>query len=105
MFGKPEWFVDKTFGWGLVPVTWQGWAYTFAWCGVIATPFVVLLTQHKPSSAAIWMVAGIVALVWDVWQIKKRRQADLAKSREPDLYINDDGASLETRSFDMKLKR
>ena len=30
MFGKPNWFRPKTFGWGLTPITWQGWAYTAA---------------------------------------------------------------------------
>ena len=24
MFGKPQWFRPKAFGWGLVPITWQG---------------------------------------------------------------------------------
>lgn len=27
MIGKPEWFKKKKFGWGLTPVTWQGWVY------------------------------------------------------------------------------
>ena len=24
MFGKPEWFREKTWGWGLTPTKWQG---------------------------------------------------------------------------------
>lgn len=29
MIGKPEWFTYKVFGWGIMPRTWQGFAYVF----------------------------------------------------------------------------
>lgn len=29
MIGKPEWFTCKVFGWGIMPGTWQGFAYVF----------------------------------------------------------------------------
>ena len=29
MIGKPEWFTYKIFGWGIMPKTWQGFAYVF----------------------------------------------------------------------------
>ena len=29
MIVKPEWFTYKIFGWGIMPKTWQGFAYVF----------------------------------------------------------------------------
>ena len=66
MFGKPEWFVPKKFGWGLRPVTKEGWMYTVAWCGVLCLPFVGLLLMEKWLEAIIWIVAMIAFLLVDV---------------------------------------
>jgi hypothetical protein len=106
MFGKPEWFRDKTFGWGLTPITWQGWLYTLAWMGVIAGPFVLLLSRENPLGAGTWMTAMIAALVWDVWMIKRARQAALKPpvKNEPVLYIGDD-EQLSTKNLDLQLRR
>ena len=35
MFGKPQWFREKKLGWGLTPVTWQGWVYALVWAAVL----------------------------------------------------------------------
>jgi hypothetical protein len=43
MFGKPQWFVRRKYlGWGLMPVTWQGWAYML----VLVAP--IVLAQYIP---------------------------------------------------------
>ncbi len=36
MIGKKEWFTTKRyFGWGLRPVTWQGWVYVGGYLAVL----------------------------------------------------------------------
>lgn len=81
MFGKPEWFVPKTFGWGLTPVTWQGWVYAFVWALVIALPFNLLLFTRENGiiEACVWMFAMIALVFYDVRLIlraMKRREED-----------------------------
>ncbi|MDX1944463.1 MAG: hypothetical protein SFU86_03580 [Pirellulaceae bacterium] len=66
MFGQPEWFRRKTVGWGLVPISWQGWAYTGAWGASIVAPFALLLTRQQPVEATIWMGLGLAGLLLDV---------------------------------------
>lgn len=114
MFGKPEWFRDKKVGWGLVPVTWQGWLYSAAWGGIIAGPFAVLLARtddvemsYRLTSAGVWLAATIAGLVWDVWQIKRARNAPpVAVKKEPVLYIGDDDVkSVSTKNLDLQLRR
>jgi hypothetical protein len=120
MFGKPSWFVPKSFGWGLHPVTWQGWAYTFAWVGVIAVPFVVLLTREsqggglKVFEASIWLMATISALFYDVYlilgQIRGGKKSTTpatspaAKPVDDALYIGDDTEPVATRHFQLRRK-
>ena len=69
MFGKPEWFVPKKFGWGLRPVTKEGWIYAGAWFAVLCLPFVGLLMIGKWLEAVIWIIAMILFLLVDVKMI------------------------------------
>src|SRR5256885_14553990 len=69
MFGKPHWFKPKTFGWGLVPVTWQGWGYAGGWAAAIALPFLLLVERHQPLEATAWLALAIRGLTCDVWEI------------------------------------
>lgn len=39
---KP-WFVPKKYGYGLTPVTWEGWVCTFA-CAVACIGFILLIS-------------------------------------------------------------
>lgn len=107
MFGKPEWFRDKAIGWGLRPVTWQGWVYTLIWGAVIAGPFTLLIGQSNVVGAGVWLTAMISGLVYDVWQIKRARHAPaVAKKKEPVLYIGDEDASqVSTKNLDLQLRR
>jgi len=72
MFGKPHWFKPKTFGWGLTPITWQGWIYTLIWTAVLVVPFILLQSRFQFVEAFIWLTASIVALTLDVWHIRKK---------------------------------
>jgi hypothetical protein len=115
MFGKPQWFRPKAIGWGLTPISWQGWFYTAIWVTAIAGPFVLLLGRHQPLEALTWMGLGIGALAYDVRQIllsMKQPQTALAGGPPPKrednvLYIMDDSqahARVATRGFNLQTK-
>jgi hypothetical protein len=69
VFGKPHWFRAKAFGWGLIPIRWQGWAYTGAWASAIALPFLLLLARRQPLEALSWIAILVAGLGYDVWLI------------------------------------
>jgi hypothetical protein len=69
MFGKPRWFKPKRFGWGLTPVSWQGWIYVLVWIVVLLIPYLCCLY-----AAGLWPATGlefflIALLAADTWQI------------------------------------
>lgn len=105
MFGKPQWFRDKKIGWGLVPITWQGWAYTGIWSLVIAIPFLVMVLafSNRIPEAIIWLGASIVALVFDVRKIKKAKRDE---ERSKLMFIGDDegDAHVATRNYDLHVR-
>jgi hypothetical protein len=119
MFGKPNWFIPKTSGWGLRPITWQGWAYTLGWAGVIAVPFLILLLRphaggFRVAEAGIWMLASMSALFFDVRLIRQQLlgtgpkpavvPATAAKPVSDILYIGDDKEPIATRNFQLRRK-
>jgi len=69
MFGKPQWFRPKSFGWGLTPITWEGWVYTLVWAVVLLGPFLWLLWRAGIRTASIVETGLIVVLLVDTWQI------------------------------------
>src|SRR5262245_56698102 len=98
MFGKPQWFRPKSRGWGLVPITWQGWTYTGAWVVAIGLPFLLLIGRHQALEAMTWMGISLSALTYDVWQILRAIRgpkvggaaaAAVAKGDDNILYILD----------------
>jgi len=113
MFGKPEWFRDKKVGWGLVPVSWQGWAYATGWGAAIAGPFAMLLARsdgtsmsYRLASAGVWLAVATAGFLWDVRQIKRARQLPVVAKKEPVLYIGDDDAKgVSTKNLDLQLRR
>ncbi|MCA9269234.1 MAG: hypothetical protein KDA41_12220 [Planctomycetales bacterium] len=97
MFGKPEWFKPKTFGWGLTPVTWQGWVYTLIWLIALTLPFNLLLWVRGAPEAVIWLVAGIAFLCFDVYLILKAMHR---KEEEKEVFMIMDEE--ETRRDEIK---
>jgi hypothetical protein len=76
LLGRPEWFARKQRGWGIAPVTWQGWGYAVTWSLVIGVPFLVLLlARHRAPEAAIWLVGSLGMMVWDVRKLAGRLAA------------------------------
>ena len=55
------WFKRKTYGWGWVPVTWQGWAVTIGY--VVIVLFLVLNREESipgnPDSGSNFLVLGL----------------------------------------------
>jgi hypothetical protein len=51
------WFGPKRFGWGLTPVSWEGWALTGAYIALIVT-LGSLLAPGQP-----WLFGAIFAVV------------------------------------------
>ena len=109
MFGKPAWFREKQFGWGLIPVRWQGWLYAATWLFVLIAPFLLLLFRMQAIQAVVWMLVMMTALFADVRSILKamRREATAPPqpATTPLLYIDDDKTPVVTRNFDLQLRR
>lgn len=74
MIGKPEWFTRRKWaGWGLFPVTWQGWLYVAVFVAAIFG------TQFIPAGDTMRMTAlGIVglALIADTADMMFRMKKD-----------------------------
>ena len=107
MFGKPNWFRPKTFGWGLTPITWQGWAYSAVWAGLLAAPFSLLLMRHQWMEGLTWLGCGVGLLVYDVRSILNAMKPPIVKKPQDDvLYIGPESGAAEfaTRKFDMRLR-
>lgn len=59
------WFRPKLFGWGAVPVTWQGWALTFA---MVAAAIVVTRLAEVRGLELLLPLAPLVAVFsWLCW--------------------------------------
>ena len=104
MFGNPDWFREKKIGWGLTPISWQGWIYSAIWAAIITSPFVALLGYRLVPEALMWMAASVGALVWDVRQILRAMRSAV---QHEVFIIDDDGngsSRLVTRNFDMQLR-
>ena len=102
MFGKPEWFQEKVWGWGVTPATWQGWTYTAAWAAITFIPYVGFQLSGRQPEALIWLAAMIVGLVWDVRKILAAKHPQPAQDV---LYIGDDDDSVQTSKLDLRLRR
>lgn len=109
MFGKPQWFREKKLGWGLTPVTWQGWVYALVWAAVLVVPFLILIFlpidghAGRMWEAGVWLIVSIGAMILDVKGILKaiRKSEDDANL----LYIGDENAEshVTTRNYDLHI--
>lgn len=64
MIGKSHWFKRRKYsGWGVVPATWQGWAYT----AVMISPLILLsftqVNETVPAILIIWFIIFSVDMV------------------------------------------
>jgi uncharacterized membrane protein YhhN len=57
----PYWFAPKRYGYGAVPITWQGWALTIGF--VLACLADALLFVHKPLVFAALLVPFTVTFI------------------------------------------
>ena len=112
MFGKPHWFRKKTVGWGLTPVTFQGWAYAGVWAAILVLPFAMLVMRHQPVEGLIWLAAAGGFLIYDIRHImvamKPPAPPEPAENAEDVLYIGDEEPPVDrlaTRNFDFQLRR
>ena len=104
MFGKPDWFKKKRFGWGITPIRWQGWVYTATWIGVLIIPFLLLIGQHLMVESLLWLIAAMGTFVWDVRQILSAMRS---VAKDDVLYIGESETPSEqfpTRNFEFRLR-
>jgi len=47
MTEKKLWFRRKTYGWGWVPITWQGWALVFGYV-ILVVGFALTIDESSP---------------------------------------------------------
>jgi hypothetical protein len=70
------WFRPKTYGYGAMPVTWEGWAVIGAAVIVIAAAAVLILSFGQHSSSAYIAFFAVEALVIAALWIVCRRKTD-----------------------------
>jgi hypothetical protein len=59
------WFRPKLFGWGAVPVTWQGWAATFTM--IVAATAVARFAEVRDLALLVLLVPLVAAFSWLCW--------------------------------------
>ncbi|MES2987481.1 MAG: hypothetical protein V4808_06225 [Pseudomonadota bacterium] len=59
------WFVPKAYGYGAVPVTWQGWLATSAL--VLAAGLIANVAQHRSDAWLGLLVPLIFGFIWLCW--------------------------------------
>jgi hypothetical protein len=109
MFGKPAWFRKRTVRWGLRPVSWKGWLYAAVWVAVIGVPFIGLVANHLFFESVVWVVVMMLALVWDVRQVRREMDAVQGDSSPEVMVIDEhtepDPSYFATRSYDFRLRQ
>lgn len=105
MFGKPEWFRERLYGWTLQPITKQGWIYFGLWLAAILLPAFTLLLLSKRWEAGIWLCFSIIGLLRDQRLILLALRPPAEKPVDNVLYIDDDQTPVGTRNFDLHLRR
>lgn len=57
------WFRQKTFGFGAMPTTWQGWALTFFSCAGLFGIVLCGPAIRDNAWRALWIIMGSAAIV------------------------------------------
>lgn len=59
------WFAPKAFGWGAVPVTWQGWVTTLAFVCIAAA--IANIAEHRGPVWLVFLAPLIAVFIWLTW--------------------------------------
>jgi len=73
MIGKAKWFTLRKYtGWGLTPITWQGWLYTFLLVAPIAILESIPVAQNfKNIFSTVWIILFLADIFHIMLQLKK----------------------------------
>lgn len=64
MIGKKEWFKRRKYsGWGVVPATWQGWAYTAVMISPLAVLSFMQVNGAVPAVLIVWFIVFALDMV------------------------------------------
>lgn len=79
MIGKQSWFRPRKYtGWGLTPVTWQGWVYIFGFILPIAIINSISIDQNiKNIFTIVWTGVLLADITHIMFQIKKDERESL----------------------------
>ncbi|HTB22182.1 MAG TPA: hypothetical protein VK914_05710 [bacterium] len=67
MFGRPEWFTYRTFGWGIKAKTWQGWVYLGVFVALIVGPnFLPIGPSLKSMITKVVLALGLIDVI-TIW--------------------------------------
>ena len=69
MFRKTEWFRPKRLGWGIFPITWQGWVYTMFWAFALTIPLLAATLAEMWFWGSFVFTAVLVLIIRDVKKI------------------------------------
>ena len=63
MADGPEWFAPKRYGFGAVPITWQGWAITIGFAAILVALSMALRRHPVQLIAAIVPIATVFIVI------------------------------------------
>ncbi|NUQ18257.1 MAG: hypothetical protein HOP95_07365 [Sphingomonas sp.] len=63
MSDGPDWFAPKRYGFGSVPVTWQGWAITLGFVAIIVALAVALGRHPVQLIAALVPISAVFCVI------------------------------------------
>ena len=69
MAGQP-WFGPKRYGWGLTPISWQGWLLTGAY---VAAAFLLATTLAAPQPWIFWTLFVLATVAYLLIAYLKRQ--------------------------------
>ncbi len=82
MKNNKKWFVNKTYGYGWTPCTWEGWLVVFLWL-ILFIPLTLTVKYNlNLSMLGIFIITGILLYVAykkgekPRWQWGKRKDLD-----------------------------
>jgi hypothetical protein len=61
MSDGPDWFAPKRYGYGATPITWQGWALTFGFVGIMI--LISVTFARRPLQMVAILIPLIVAFI------------------------------------------